>query len=81
MIHDLTIHWPFLWKFVDDTTASEIVHKGDVRNAQSITDQVILWSQEKRMHRFYLVIYLLLLLLFLITVFFKITLLKLQRGT
>ena len=34
----------------DDTTASEIVHEGDVSNAQSITDQVILWPQENRMH-------------------------------
>ena len=56
MIHALTIHWPFLWKFVDDTTASEIFHKGDVSNAQSITDQVILWPQENRMHLFYLFI-------------------------
>ena len=46
MINDLTIHSPFWWKFVDDITASEIVHKGDVNNAQSITDQVILWSQK-----------------------------------
>ena len=39
-----------LWSFfVDDTTASEIVYKGDVSNAKSITDQVMLWSQENRM--------------------------------
>ena len=43
----LSTSWSF---FVDDTTASEIVHKGDVSNAQSITDQVILWSQENRRH-------------------------------
>ena len=37
MINDLTIHSPFWWKFVDGTTASEIIHRGDVNNAQSIT--------------------------------------------
>ena len=41
----LSTSWPL---FVDDTTASEIVYKGDVSNAQSIADQVILWSQENR---------------------------------
>ena len=43
----LSTSWSF---FVDDTTASEIIHKGDVSNAQSITDQVILWLQEDRMY-------------------------------
>ena len=41
----LSTSWPL---FVDDNTASEIVYKGDVSNAQSITDQVILWSQENK---------------------------------
>ena len=47
----ILLYSPFLWKFVDDTTASEIVHKGDVTNTQRITDQAILWSQgTNRMH-------------------------------
>ena len=33
-----------MWKFVDDTTASEVVPKGNTSNAQSIINQVIEWS-------------------------------------
>ena len=41
MINDLDIQSPFLWKFVDDTTAWEVIHKGNVSNAQGMTDEVI----------------------------------------
>ena len=29
---------PYLWKFVDDTTASEKIEKGNFSNAQGLTD-------------------------------------------
>lgn len=48
MINDLNLSDTPLWKFVDDTTASEIVKKGQVSNAQSIVDKVILWSKMNR---------------------------------
>ena len=35
-INDLAEHDALLWKYVDDTTASEIVSKGDQSNAQAI---------------------------------------------
>ena len=36
------------WKFVDDTTASEIVPKGGVSEAQGIVHEVITWSNKNR---------------------------------
>ena len=50
MISDLHISSPHLWKFVDDTTASEFVPKGGASNAQCIADQVIQWSHDNRVH-------------------------------
>ena len=47
-INDLDINLPYLWKFVDDITESEIVPKGNASNAQDITDQIIEWSHENR---------------------------------
>ena len=41
MIQDLDIDSPYLWKFVDDTTASELLPKGSVSKAQNIVDRVI----------------------------------------
>ena len=38
MINDLSYGVPFYWKFVDDTTASEIVLKGCNSNAQDKVD-------------------------------------------
>ena len=43
MIQDLDINSPYLWKFVDDTTASEILAKGSVSTAQNIADHVMQW--------------------------------------
>ena len=48
MINDLDISGPYLWKFVDDTTTSEVVLKGGVSKAQEIADQVTKWSSENR---------------------------------
>ena len=49
MINDLEINTP-LWKYVDDTTASEVITKGRESHAQAIADRVIQWSQENRVH-------------------------------
>ena len=41
MINDLDVNTSHLWKFADDTTASDVVPKGNTSNAQSIVTQVI----------------------------------------
>ena len=48
MINDLAISNASLWKYVDDTTASEVVRKGQVSNAQIIADEVAEWSNRNR---------------------------------
>ena len=48
MINDLDVNTPHLWKCFDDTTASEVVPKGNTSNAQSIVNQVIEWSRANR---------------------------------
>lgn len=40
MINDLKHGAPLYWKFVDDTTGSEIVPKGDESGAQGIVNEV-----------------------------------------
>ena len=40
MINDLSITEPYLWKFVNDTTVSEIVRKGSISKVRDIVDQV-----------------------------------------
>ena len=37
-----------LRKYVDDTTASQVVHKGDDSNAQQIANRVANWSLKNR---------------------------------
>ena len=37
-----------LWKYVDDTTSSEVVPKGCDSNAQQIADKVAQWSSDNR---------------------------------
>ena len=49
MINDLEIAYP-LWKYVDDTTASEMIPKESESHAQNIADCVIEWSRENRVH-------------------------------
>ena len=48
MINDLVVENARLWKYVDDTTISETVAKGELSNAQRHTDKVIQWSLENR---------------------------------
>ena len=48
MINDLVVKNARLWKYVDDTTISETVAKGELSNAQRHTDKVIQWSLENR---------------------------------
>ena len=37
-----------LWKYVDDTTISETVAKGELSNAQRTIERVVQWSLENR---------------------------------
>ena len=48
MINDLDIKSPLMWIFVDDTTASEVIQKGNTSNTQGITDELIKWSRMNR---------------------------------
>ena len=48
MINDLDIKSPRFWIFTDDTTASEVIQKGNASNAQGITDELIEWSRKNR---------------------------------
>ena len=48
MINDLIIDDAHSRKYVDDTTASEIVSKGGTSHAQNIVDQVVTWSSNNR---------------------------------
>ena len=50
LINDLEIHNAGnIWKYVDDTTTSEIVVKGASSNSQLIADTVVQWSFENRL--------------------------------
>ena len=40
---------PRIWKYVDDTTTSEVVAKGSDSNVQQIVDRVSQWSSDNRM--------------------------------
>ena len=50
LINDLAIDngIAHIWKYVDDTTASEVVIKGRASNAQQIADNVAKWSSDNR---------------------------------
>jgi hypothetical protein len=49
MINDLAISDPFgLWKYVDDSTISETVAKGNQSEAQLAADQIYDWSRENK---------------------------------
>ena len=47
MINDLVVKNARLWKYVDDTTISEKVAKGEliISNAQRTKDRVVQWSK------------------------------------
>ena len=47
MINDLDTNAQ-QWKYVDDTTVSEVVVKGGESHAQAIANRVIEWSRENR---------------------------------
>ena len=47
MINDLDTNAQ-LWKYVDNTTVSEVVVKGGESHAQAIGNRVIEWSRENR---------------------------------
>ena len=56
LINDLSLHGDFnaqLWKYVDDTTTSEVVAKGGVSNAQHIVDCVAQWSLDNRVFQLF----------------------------
>ena len=48
MINDLAISNASLWKFVDDTTTSEILKKGHPSQAQGIANEIVEWSTKNR---------------------------------
>lgn len=48
MINYLAITNALLWKYVDDTRASEVVTKGQICNAQTTPDEVADWSNGNR---------------------------------
>ena len=50
LINDLVIDngIAHIWKYVDDTTVSEVVVKGRASNAQQIADNVAKWSSDNR---------------------------------
>ena len=48
MINDLAINNASIWKYADDTTASEVIRKGQVSNAQTVAHEVAEWSNRNR---------------------------------
>ena len=48
IINDLSILDALLWKYVDDTTVSEIITKGQSSSAQEYVESVADWSADKR---------------------------------
>ena len=48
IINDLSILDALLWKYVDDTTVSEIIPKGQSSTAQEYVDSVADWSTDNR---------------------------------
>ena len=49
LINDPEVTQADFWKYIDDSTASEIVPKHSISNAQNIADSVSMWSVENRM--------------------------------
>ena len=49
MINDLVVSDACVWKYVDDTTTSEVVLKGAMSGAQLIADKVAEWSPNNRL--------------------------------
>jgi hypothetical protein len=49
LINDLKVTQADFWKYIDDSTVSATAPKDSISNAQNITDDVIMWSNENRM--------------------------------
>ena len=49
MINDLVLSGACLWKYVDDTTASEVVRKGESSAAQRIANGLSAWSEKNKL--------------------------------
>ena len=52
LINDLVLNNDinaYLWKYVDDTTSSEIVAKGHLSYSQNIADSVAKWSSNNKL--------------------------------
>ena len=47
-INDLDINSPYIWKYIDDTTVSEVITKGELSNAQGLANEIIEWSHDNR---------------------------------
>ena len=49
LINDLDVNnFANVWKYVDDTTASEVIARGNRRHAQEMADKVVEWSAQNR---------------------------------
>ena len=48
MINDPKVDEACMWKFVDDTIASETIPKGNLGNIQSIVDRLVAWSSSNK---------------------------------
>ena len=48
MINELTVSNASIWKYVDDTTTSEVIKKGQHSEAQGIVNEVVNWSIRNR---------------------------------
>ncbi len=48
MINDLNVDKAYIWKFVDDTTVSETIPKGELGGIQSTVDRIVAWSSSNK---------------------------------
>ena len=49
MISDLVLSGACLWKYVDDTKASEVIRNGESSTAQRIADGESAWSEKNKL--------------------------------
>ena len=49
MINDITASGVNLWKYVDDTTESEIIQRGCLSKIQVAVDQMACWSTTNKL--------------------------------
>ena len=48
MINDLTVGNASIWKYVDDTSTSEVIEKGHRSEAQGVVNEVVNWLIRNR---------------------------------